>query len=305
VSKVLAVDVGGTTIKAAVTGAGGREITSAVCPTPAGDAALAAVATLGGQLIAEHGPVTAAGVLLPGIVDPVRRTGVYSANVGWSDLEFGGPLEDAWRVPVGVGHDVTWAGLAEAATGAAEGVGDFAFVALGTGIAAAIMSGGRMLGPAELGHVVVRPDGPPCRCGARGCLETIASARAIAAAYGARDARKVFAADDERARRVIGAATDALADGLATLVALVSPRLIVLGGGLSLAGAQLTEPVAKALAGRVRVRPLPDVVLAAHRDRAGLAGAALLAREAREAGEARETRKAREAREAREAPETA
>lgn len=288
-SRILAVDVGGTTIKAAVTDAAGIQVVSAAVPTPRGDAALGAVAALGSRLIAASGPVTAAGVLVPGIVDPGRRMGVYSANVGWSDLEFGGPLERAWQVPVGVGHDVTWAGLAEAATGAAREASDFAFVALGTGISAAIMSGGQMLTrpgaqPGELGHIVVRPGGPDCSCGARGCLETIASARAIASAYGVASAAEVFsaaAAGDARARRVIEAATDALADGLALLVALVAPELIVLGGGLSRAGAALAEPVAKALAGRVRVQPVPDVVLAAHGDQAGLAGAALLAQAGR------------------------
>jgi glucokinase len=284
-SRILAVDVGGTTIKATVTDASGAQVISAAVPTPRGDAALGAVAALGSRLITASGPVTAAGVLLPGIVDPGRRMGVYSANVGWSDLEFGGPLESAWQVPVGIGHDVTWAGLAEAATGAAREASDFAFVALGTGISAAIMSGGRMLTrpgaqPGELGHVVVRHGGPQCACGARGCLEAIASARAIASAYGVASAEEVFlaAADDASARRVIETATGALADGLAMLVALVAPERIVLGGGLSRAGAALTGPVAKALADRVRVQPVPDVVLAAHRDQAGLAGAALLAR---------------------------
>lgn len=285
-NRVLAVDIGGTTIKAAVTEADGREVGSAAVQTPRGDAALGAVAALGRRLIDSTGPVTAAGVLVPGIVDPRRRMGVYSANVGWSNLEFGGPLDDAWGVPVHVGHDVTWAGLAEAATGAAREVSDFAFVPLGTGIAAAIMCGGRMLTrpgaqPGELGHVVVRPGGPECPCGARGCLETIASARAIAAAYGVSSAVEVFsaAADDARARLVIETAIDALADGLALLVALVAPERIVLGGGLSRAGAALADPVAKALTGRVHVQRVPQVVLAAHRDRAGLAGAALLAQE--------------------------
>jgi glucokinase len=285
-SRILAVDVGGTTIKAAVTDASGIQVASAAVATPRGEAAVGAVAALGSRLIAAAGPVMAAGVLLPGIVDPGRRMGLYSANVGWSDLEFGGPLEATWQVPVGVGHDVTWAGLAEAATGAARGASDFAFVALGTGISAAIMSGGRMLTrlgaqPGELGHVVVRPGGPECACGARGCLEAIASARAIASAYGVSSARDVFqaAAADASARRVIETAIDALADGLALLVALVAPERVILGGGLSRAGAALAQPVARALAARVRVQPVPDVVLAAHRHQAGLAGAALLARE--------------------------
>jgi glucokinase len=287
VNSVLAVDVGGTTIKAAIT-QGDREVASATSPTPRGEAARDAIAALGARLMRDTGPVVAAGVLLPGIVDPASRTGVYSANVGWSDLEFGGPLEQAWGINVGIGHDVTWAGRAEAVTGAAQGVPDFVFVALGTGIAAAIMSGGRMLTttrangqPGEIGHVPVRPDGPMCPCGARGCLEVVASAKAIATAYGAESAAEVFAAaaTDKRAGKVITEAIDALADGLAALTTLIAPERIVLGGGLSLAGEALTEPLAKALTTRVRVQPAPDVVLAAHLDRAGLAGAALLALE--------------------------
>jgi glucokinase len=285
VNSVLAVDVGGTTIKAAIT-EGDREVASVTSPTPRGEAARDAVAALGARLMEDTGPVVAAGVLLPGIVDPASRTGVYSANVGWSDLEFGGPLEEAWGINVGIGHDVTWAGRAEAVTGAAQGVPDFVFVALGTGIAAAIMSGGRMLTttrangqPGEIGHVPVRPDGPLCPCGARGCLEVVASAKAIATAYGAESAADVFAAADPRAKTVIKEAIEALADGLAALTTLIAPERIVLGGGLSLAGEALTEPLAKALTTRVRVQPVPDVVLGAHLDRAGLAGAALLALE--------------------------
>lgn len=286
-NRVLAVDVGGTTIKAAVT-EGDQEVAAATAPTPRGEAARDAIAALGAQLIDDGGPVAAAGVLLPGIVDPASRTGVYSANVGWSDLEFGGPLERAWGVNVGIGHDVTWAGRAESVTGAAQGVPDFVFVALGTGIAAAIMSGGRMLAatrrngqPGEIGHVPVRPDGPRCPCGARGCLEVVASAKAIATAYGTESAAEVFARSpvDPRAASVIEEAIAALADGLAALTTLIAPERIVIGGGLSRAGHALTEPLSKALTTRVRVQPVPEVVLAAHLDRAGLAGAALLALE--------------------------
>jgi glucokinase len=287
VNRVLAVDVGGTTIKAAVTD-GDQDVATATAPTPHGEAARDAIVALGAKLIGEAGPVAAAGVLLPGIVDPASRTGVYSANVGWSDLEFGGPLEREWGVSVGVGHDVTWAGRAESATGAAQGVADFVFVALGTGISAAIMSGGRMLSvtpangqPGEIGHVPVRPDGPLCPCGARGCLEVVASARAIATAYGTDSAAEVFARSsfDPRAAAVITAATEALADGLAALTTLLAPARIVIGGGLSRAGRALTEPLSAAMTTRVRIQPVPEVVLAAHLDRAGLAGAALLALE--------------------------
>jgi glucokinase len=163
VTGVLAVDVGGTTIKAEIV-ADGAVATSGTVPTPKGAAALDAVAELGTRLVTAYGgPVAGAGVVLPGIVDAARRTAVYSSNVGWSDLDAGSFLDRAWRIPVAVDHDVTCAGWAEWVSGAGQGCEDMAFVAIGTGISAAVVSGGRLLRgggrrqPGEIGHVVVRP----------------------------------------------------------------------------------------------------------------------------------------------------
>jgi glucokinase len=292
---ILAVDVGGTTIKAEVT-SGDGVLAAGRCPTPKGEQALAAVRDLGATLIARAAAsgvtVRAAGVVVPGIVDGARGIAVYSANIGWDRLPVTGPLATEWGIPVRLGHDVIAAGQAEYLTGAGRGATDVAFVAIGTGIAAALIVGGRVLDgngtaqPGEIGHVVVRPGGPECGCGNRGCLEAVASAAAIARAYEratgepAGGALAVFRAAqaDPRARVVIEAATVALADGLAVLTTLLAPERIVLGGGLAEAGAALLEPVAKALAGRVRVQPGPDLVTARHGERAGIAGAALLAR---------------------------
>lgn len=288
---VLAVDVGGTTIKAEVTSADGTVVASARRGTPRGERARDAVAGLGRDLTAGV-PVTRAGVVIPGIVDTRTGTGVHSANVGWRDLPFAAPLAEAWGIPVRVGHDVTAAGWAEYTSGAGRGTRDLAFVAIGTGISAALIVGGRALEgdgtaqPGELGHVVVRPGGPGCGCGNHGCLESVASAAAIARAYGKAageppgGALAVFAAAarDPRARAVIDDAVRALADGLATLVTLTAPCRIVLGGGLAGAGSALTGPVAAALGERVRVQPVPELVAARYGARAGLAGAALLAR---------------------------
>jgi glucokinase len=286
--------VGGTSIKAEVTDVSGAVHAAGAVPTPKGAAALDAAAELGSRLIKEAGAasVVSAGVVLPGIVDRIRRIAVYSSNVGWSDLDAGRVLEQAWGIPVAVDHDVTCAGWAEWATGAGRGSDDIAFVVIGTGIAAAVVSGGRLIRgsgsrqPGEIGHVVVRPDGPPCGCGARGCLEAIASATAIARAYaavsgdavaGALDV-ELAAARDERARAVWDDAVSALADGLTVLATLFAPERIVLGGGLAQSGSFLLTPLTAALAGRVCVQPVPSLVLTGHGMRAGLVGAALLAR---------------------------
>jgi glucokinase len=294
VTEVLAVDVGGTTIKAEIVDERGTVTASGTARTPKGAAALDAVAELGKHLIAtaRDGPA-AAGVVLPGIVDPVRRVAVYSSNIGWADLDAGDLLERAWGIPVAVDHDVTCAGWAEWVSGAGRGCEDMAFVAIGTGISAALVSGGRLLRggggrqPGEIGHVVVRPDGPVCGCGARGCLEAIASATSIGRAYaeaagraveGALDVERA-AVHDDRARKVWDEAVSALADGLTMLTGLVAPERIVLGGGLAASGDFLIEPLARLLAERVLVQPVPVLARAHHGIRAGLAGAALLARE--------------------------
>lgn len=303
-ASVLAVDVGGTTVKAEVVDAHGRVLASGAVPTPTGPAALESVSRLGRSLLEQVGarqPVARAGLLLPGIVDRVRRIGVRSANVGWRDLSFGPELEASWLMPVLVDHDVTLAGWAEWRTGAGRGADDVVFVVLGTGISAALVVDGRLVrggggggappggqgGQAgELGHVVVRPDGPLCGCGGRGCLEAVASGSAIARAYSRLAGREVGGAhdvllaldDDPIARRVWDDAVAALADGVSGAVALLAPSRIVLGGGLVEAGEALLGPLRKALGERVFVTPAPDLLPAHHGARAGLVGAALLAR---------------------------
>jgi glucokinase len=287
---VLAVDVGGTTIKAELV-AGDRILASRRATTPRGPAAIDAIGDIGDALLRGTSGVPRAGVILPGVVDRRRGVGVFSANVGWQDVPVGACLSERWRIPVVVDHDVTVAGWAEWRLGAGRGVDDLAVVAVGTGVSAALVSGGRLLrggiGQAgELGHVVVRPDGPLCGCGARGCLEAVASATAIAQAYQAASGRTVagaadvlsLAEDDMVARSGVTEAIAALADGLAGLVQLVAPARVVLGGGLADAGEVWLDPLRAALGARCRVVAAPPIVPARFGARAGVVGAALLAR---------------------------
>jgi glucokinase len=289
---VLAFDVGGTTIKAEVV-AGDRTLAADRRPTPSGPAAVEAIADLGSDLIATGPGVVAAGVALPGIVDRARGVGVFSANIGWREVMVADPLAHRWGFPVRVDHDVMVAGWAEWRLGAGRGVDDLAYVSLGTGISAALVCAGRLVrgghGQAgELGHIVVRPDGPACGCGARGCLESVASAAAIRREYESRAGRPVDGAaevvgragEDPTAATVLTDAVAALADGLAGLVQLVAPARIVVGGGLALAGETLLEPLRATLADRCRVVPAPEVVASRFGTRAGVVGAAMLAEHA-------------------------
>jgi glucokinase len=286
-ANVIGVDVGGTQIKAARFTVSGELLARAEVQTPAAADVPGVVASVVTDL--RDADTSSVGVVLPGIVD--RSSGVvrWSANLAWRDVPLRDRLTADLDLPVVVEHDVTAAGIAEYdASGS-----DLLFVALGTGIGAAYVIGGEVLPGAtglagELGHVLVRTDDELCACGQTGCLEAYASAAAVARRYVAlggaagSSAADVVAAreQDPRAQAVWADAVDALGTGLATATLVLDPARIVLGGGLSAAGADLLDPVTAALAARLRWRPAPPVSLTTLGLDAGVRGAALLAREA-------------------------
>ncbi|MEV6509767.1 ROK family protein [Streptomyces sp. NPDC051642] len=297
---VIALDVGGTGMKAALVGADGELLHRARRATGRERGPAAVVEHILGfaaELRAygeEHygEPAAAAGVAVPGIVDAERGIAAYSANLGWRDV----PLRDLLAarlggVPVALGHDVRTGGLAEGRIGAGKGADRFLFVPLGTGIAGAIGIDGRVEAGAhgfagEIGHIVVRPGGTPCPCGQTGCLERYASAAAVTEAWAAvsgdpgadaADCAKAVASGDPRAQKVWQEAVDALADGLVTALTLLDPRTIIIGGGLAEAGETLFTPLREAVRARITFQKLPTIVPAALGDTAGCLGAGLLA----------------------------
>ncbi|RKN38900.1 ROK family protein [Micromonospora endolithica] len=309
---VVALDVGGTGMKCALVRPDGTAVHTERHPTGAGRGPAAVVDTI--LAVAEgladrartegHTPV-AVGIAVPGVVDEAAGVAVWSANVGFRDV----PLRDlaAARlgVPAALGHDVRAGGLAEARLGAGRDAGHVLFVAIGTGIAAAHIVGGSAATGAhgaagEIGHILVRPDGPRCGCGRPGCLEAVASAAAIGRRYtelaaaasldggrlnggpagGAVTAAEVAAraaAGEELAGRVWREAIEAIADGLATGQALFDVETVVVGGGLAQAGTQLLDPLRATLHERMTFHREPRLVAAALGDEAGCLGAALLA----------------------------
>ncbi|CAL9459934.1 Glucokinase [Streptomyces sp. enrichment culture] len=297
---VIALDVGGTGIKAALVGAGGellhrarratgRERGPGAVVTGVLDFA-AELRALGADRFGE--PARAVGLAVPGIVDERHGTAVYAANLGWRDVPLRALLAERLDgLPVALGHDVRTGGLAEGRVGAGRGADRFLFVPLGTGIAGAIGIDGRVEAGAhgfagEIGHIVVRPRGEPCPCGQRGCLERYASAgavgRAWAAACGdadadAADCARAAQSGDARARRVWRDAVEALADGLVTALTLLDPRTLIIGGGLAEAGETLFTPLRDAVRRRVTFQKLPEIVPAALGDAAGCLGAGLMA----------------------------
>jgi len=289
----LAVDVGGTTIKAELVDTAGTVVASEQRPTPQGDHARDAVAEVGRTLLAQRPrvPVVGAGVVVPGLVDRAAGVATYSANLGWRDLELVRSLGAEWRLPVQIANDVASGGVAEHRVGVGVGTEDLVFVPIGTGIAASIFSGGHLVTghrgeTAEIGHLTVRT-GVPCACGRDGCLEAIASAAAIARRYTALSGDHVAGAHDVAARLSTDAvarqvwqdAVEALADALAIVSLVVGPALVVIGGGLSRAGDGLLNPLRVALRQRTHVVHPADVTASTLGDRGGVIGAALLARD--------------------------
>lgn len=289
---VLAVDIGGTSFKAALVSAEGamRLWPAAQTEGRQGEDAYhlleSHLAAILGDL-AEARPL-AIGLIAPGM-DEVSGRVMFAANLGWRDFPLTERLAARFGLPVVPGHDVRSAGLAEWRLGAAQGVRDAALIMIGTGIAAAFLcagvpvSGARQMA-CELGHVPVYPGGEPCACGQFGCLETYASAAAIARRYRAAGGDALSTAaivqrleSDFLAARIWEEAVEALSIACATVTLMLDPAVIVIGGGLAEADGILLEPLAAALARRLVWRAPPALRRSALGTRGALLGAAIRA----------------------------
>jgi glucokinase len=215
---------------------------------------------------------------------------IFAANLGWRDFPLGARLRAAFGLAVAAGHDVRTAGLAESLLGAARGEQEAAMIMIGTGIAAAFFCSGQAVSGArqmacEIGHAPVYPEGEACACGQFGCLETYASAAAIARRYRAAGGTEALSAAeisrrlgaDPVAARVWGEAVEALSIACATVTLMLDPAVIVIGGGLAEAEEVLLAPLAAALARRLAWRSPPPLKRTSLGARGALLGAAILA----------------------------
>jgi len=297
---VVAVDLGGTRMKCALVAADGAVLHRETRPTPreAGgravlDALLETVVELGQKATAETHQVRAIGVVVPGIIDAETGT-VGAENLAWVGTPVLAELKAAVGEdrPIVLAHDVRAGGYAELRQGALKGTTNSLFLPLGTGIAAAMVVDGRLLSgdgyAGELGHTrFVHGDAAEqCACGQWGCLETVASAAAIARRYGVRTGRTVdgarevlelLAAGDEDAAQVWGDALKVLVDALVLYTTLVAPTRIAIGGGLVGAGETLLQPLRDGIHARLTFQREPEIVAAVLGEEAGCLGAALMA----------------------------
>lgn len=288
---LVGLDVGGTKIEAIAVAPDERILSHVHLPMNAGSGELAvesicqAVRVALEQADLSPVQVRAVGLGIPGQVDDgVVRLAV---NLKLSHYPLGEKLSQAFGIPFLLENDVRIAALGvherlRRASGSAPH--SLVYLSIGTGIAAGLMIDGQIYRgvnglAGEVGHVIVEPHGAQCRCGLRGCLETIASGPALAAQVQAAlqagepsslsgadplNARAVFAAaaaGDVLARRVLQRASAFLARAIQWLVMSYDVDRVVLGGGVSHEGAAFLEPILDELAALRAQSPLADLLL--------------------------------------------
>lgn len=238
------------------------------------------------------GDLLAVGVGLPAPIDP--RTGMVATRGllrGWENVDVAAALTQRVGVPVVVDHEANLGAMAEFRSGAARGASDAAYLQVGHTISAGLIVGGAIYhgvgGKAgQIGHVTIDENGPICRCGSRGCLDTLAGGPALLelfrddpAIQRLRDLLARAESGDASSRRVIADAGRHIGIATASLCNLVDPQLVVIGGELARAGEILLAPLRHALerSALSGSTGIPDVVQGELGDRAELMGCLALA----------------------------
>ena len=305
----IGIDLGGTNIAVGVVDNRHNIIAEASVPTGAFRPAEEMVADMcrAVELALDKAGLTPAdcasiGVGTPGTCDPERGVVVRAYNLNWFDVPVCAMLTAHFGLPARLSNDANCAALAETVAGAAVGCRNMMLITLGTGVGGGIIVDGRIvsgLGGAggEPGHSLLVLDGEPCTCGRRGCWEVYASATALirqgreaAAAhptsllnrYPELTGRDVFdAADagDETAKAVLERYYVYVAAGITDLVNILSPEMVLIGGGISRQGERLLRPIRRYVAancfgGAKRLQPV--IQAAQLGNEAGIIGAAAL-----------------------------
>jgi glucokinase len=250
----------------------------------------------------------AVGFGIPALMDFAAGVAVSSVHLPLDGLPFRSLMEERLGLPVFVDNDANMAVLAEQRVGAAQGFENVVMLTLGTGIGSGVVLGGRLFrgstgAAAEIGHMTIDHHGPPCQgtCPGRGCLEVMASGTAIGregtdagqrdpeSALGRAVAQRGMVTGEEVtalavegdavACSVMAAIGRSLGAGLASVVNIFEPEVIVIGGGASAAGDLLLDPAREVVASRA-LRPGRDsvrIVPAVLGEEAGMVGAGLFA----------------------------
>jgi glucokinase len=306
----IGIDIGGTKIAGALVSEDGSIIAEDRQPTPAGDpvAITDLVVAMITKLSAGH-EVQAAGVAAAGFIDAAQSTVYYAPNINWRNEPFQANLRARLDLDITIDNDANAAGWAEFRFGAGRHVSDMTMLTIGTGVGGAIVAENRLFrggfgAGAEIGHLRVVPEGLPCGCGSKGCIEQYGSGRALLryaneiADVGGIGLPLAHARNEngELTGSIVGefiAAGDAgavhalqelgrwIGQACASLGAVLDPQLFVIGGGVAVAGDLLLDPIREAYLANLPARgyhPEPEFATAELVNDAGVVGAADLAR---------------------------
>jgi glucokinase len=304
-SYAVAMDIGGTNIRAALVSPSGQIVKReqrATNPARGFELIFTDIIEMLANMGTAGAEVIGIGIAAPGPLDPETGIIIQTPNLGWKNVPLKEPIEERLHRPVYVDNDSNMAALGEKWLGAARGVNDFVCLTLGTGVGGALVWNGQLYHGAtgaagHIGHYVINPDGPRCGCGGRGHLEAYASATAIVR----RTIEKIKAGQKSVIPDMVAGNLSQLTsllvfeaaktgDGLAleifretgfyvalaivSLVNIVNPELVVIGGQVAKAGDLLFGPIKENVAKMVSLVPPPRIVPARLGDDAGIVGAA-------------------------------
>ncbi len=309
----IGVDLGGTNIAAGLVDEEGHILHK--CSVPTGvergaEAVIADMAALCQRIIDETGnkasDIKAIGVGVPGICHPSNGVVEFCTNLFWHQVPLREIMNRTLDIPVYIGNDATVAGLAESVAGVSKGVANSVFLTLGTGVGGGIVvdhkvySGTHGIG-SELGHMVIVADGEPCTCGNHGCWERYTSATAMirmgreaAAKYPdsailtacggnldkltAKMVMDAAKAGDSAGVEVFKKYVHYLAVGIVSIINILDPEVIAIGGGVSAAGEFLRDAVRAEVDTMIFCKEVPyaRIEIAVLGNDAGIIGAAML-----------------------------
>jgi len=289
---VVAVDVGGTDIKAALVDENLTIVSSLLKPTPKQDSSASKTITAIKEIVDELSvgyTVSALGVCVCGVFDDMNGICIWSGNLNWKNIHIRDLLIEKLNIPVAAGHDIRTAGTAELRNGVASSYTNSIFIAIGTGIAASLVIDGSIRSAGgyagEIGHLDIGGENT-CVCGKVGCLESAASALAISNAYekitgvsgiSTEEIAHLVSQNDSAACKVWDEATRSLARACEILITTLSPEAIIFGGGLAQSKELLINPISKILDERLTFQRKPQLKIAHYGSQAGTIGSAMAA----------------------------
>ena len=316
-TNVIGVDMGGTKILSAVIDAEGNILGTAKVPTKADAGTSAVIDRIADSIQKAIGTsgvnetsIEAVGIGAPGPLDPETGVVIFAPNLGWRDVPLKAELEARVGIPTFVDNDVNVGTLGEHAFGAGKGVQNIVGIFVGTGIGGGIILQGELFHGAsktagEIGHIIVKADGPRCGCGRRGCLEALASRTAMTKQFqkaikkkGKKSViskltdgdlsairsgvlAKAIRANDKLTLKIFKKATKYLGIGIGSIVNFLNPEMIILGGGVVEALDDTFLDNIRAAAAKYALPNTLDgvqIVRAKLGDNSGILGAAALAR---------------------------